>query len=758
MILKKNKGKQSNDIDIYLEDQEYIANNYVMKCFTVTIIIYTAALILNFLGIFIIENSLMLKGYIPSLFIYFVVLAVTRYTSMSNQRVKYFILFSIISVYTIAGMFITYHVILVALLPFAYATLYSSKQVMRYVCLLSVISTVLVVYIGYYFGLCDANMALLTIKSLNGYVVGGKFMLTEINSNPALTLMLFFVMPRCLIYIAYMFVCSSIFHVVSGSLEKARLTSELEKAKLEAEKANRAKSRFLAHMSHEIRTPINAILGMNEMIIRESTESNIRDYAYDVKDASVLLLSIINDILDSSKLESGKMEIVAGNYEMGSLLNDLYNMIGIKAKEKGLELVFDIEPTIPAGYFGDDKIIRQILMNLLTNGIKYTDKGKVRLKVTGSADGDNEILHFEVSDTGIGIRQEDIGKLNDEFQRFDMERNKNVEGTGLGMNIVSQFLKLLGSQLTIESEYGKGSSFSFDLVQKIINKNQIGEFRKKSSGANDTRNERKQFFAPEAKVMVVDDNKMNLKVFSNLLKHTQMQIREVESGNECIRILEKERFDLVFLDHMMPGMDGIDTLHAIREQNLCEGVPVIMLTANNIVGERERFIKEGFDDFLSKPIIPAKLEDIILTYLPEHLVLKNEVSVDKTLVQQNEKSLMDRLQENLPEINFEKGMTTCSNDRDFYLELLQDFTSLPIEEELLGYVKNNDYKNYCIKIHSYKNSAYSIGATELGDLAFEMEKLTKEGFSANLWQIQDSFMEKFKNICNSYAQVTGSSN
>lgn len=357
------KGNKKNDIAGYIKEQEQAANAYVMRCFMMTTIVYTIAFILNLLGIFIINHTLMLQAYIPSLAVYLITYVISRVVPVSSKKLKYIILFGIVLYFTVTGVFITYHVVLVSFLPFLYATLYSSKKVMRYVYGLTVLSTIVVVYGGYYYGLCDANMALLTTERLQDHAVGGQFILTTVNTNPHISLMLFFVMPRCLIYVAFMVVCNSIFDIVSGSVERARLAAELEEAKLEAEKANRAKSEFLAGMSHEIRTPVNAVLGMNEMIIRESKDEVITDYARDVKRSSMTLLNIINEILDSSKIESGKMEIVPVNYEMGSFLNDLYNMISIKAKEKQLELIFDIDPSIPGEYYGDDKRIRQVLLN-----------------------------------------------------------------------------------------------------------------------------------------------------------------------------------------------------------------------------------------------------------------------------------------------------------------------------------------------------------------------------------------------------------
>jgi len=404
--------------------------------------------------------------------------------------------------------------------------------------------------------------------------------------------------------------------------ELQELTVQLEKAKEEAERANKAKSDFLARVSHEIRTPVNAMLGMNEMILRESDDDEICNYAHDAKNAALSLLSIINELLDSSKIESGMMEIIEEDYHLGNVLNDLYSMVNIRAKEKELNLSFDVDEKMPRAYYGDAKRIKQVVLNILTNAIKYTTQGSVLLKVNCSKiEQEEAVLKFSVKDTGIGIRDENIEKIYDAFQRFDIEKNKNVEGTGLGMNIVQQILKLMGSELKIVSEYGKGSEFSFEIVQKVVDSASIGDFKDKNSHSAKERNQTKKFTAPDAKILVVDDNKMNIKVLKALLKQNKVQIDEAMSGKECLALTEQNTYDLIFLDHMMPEMDGIETLHIMKEKKFCESTPVIMLTANAIVGDRERYLAEGFDDFVSKPVIPQALNEVLLKYLPEEKIL-----------------------------------------------------------------------------------------------------------------------------------------
>lgn len=761
-MAKENKEKETT-MSYYTRDKEYIANLYVMRCFAVTMGVYTVAFLLNQLGIFVVDKQLMKMGYFPSILIYLTVYLISKRMSPSSKRTKYVILFSSVLVFSIIGVSITYHVVLISLLPFLYATLYSSKGVLRYVYFLTVISTILIVYGGYFFGLCDANMALLTTGTLKEHSVDGQFILTQVNDNPMFSLMLYYVVPRCLIYVAFMSVCTSIFKILNESLEKVKLMDELEQAKEAAEEANRAKTQFIARVSHEIRTPINAIMGMNEMIMRESRECDIIQYADDVRNSSTILLGIINELLDAAKIESGKMEVLPVEYDMGSFLNDLYHLIYIRAREKNLTLNFEIEKTIPKVYFGDDKRIRQVLINLLTNSVKYTDKGEVTLSLTAETEGDTAFLHFSVRDTGIGIKKEELESICEEFKRADMKRNRSVEGTGLGMNIVQQFLRLMGSELKIESEYEKGSAFQFVLEQKIVDKSPLGDFTASFSKVGEEKFFRSSFVAPDARILVVDDYPMNIKVLKNLLKQNKVQIEGVESGRECLRLLRQQSFDLIFLDHRMPGMDGVETLHEMRKQELGKGVPVIMLTANAIVGDREKYLEEGFDEFLSKPIMPERLEKIMLQFLPEKYIQTANREPEEIVymdakaylesLEKDDEVDFEQVKEVFPEFNYEKALSLCNGEEGFYLELLRDFTELTIKTELEGYVETQDSENYSIRIHGFKNNAYSVGADKLGDLAYKMEQESKDGITEALIKKQEELFGMYAQICETYRSL-----
>lgn len=428
---------------------------------------------------------------------------------------------------------------------------------------------------------------------------------------------------------------SGFYIILTDITAQHRYNAELREAKDAAEAADAAKTQFLAQMSHEIRTPINAILGMNEMIIRESADPAIQDYADGIRSSGHNLLFLINSILDFSKIEDGKMEIIEEEYETLTLLMNLENSMFNAAEAKNLKLITEVDPDIPLKLIGDDVRISQVMLNLLSNAIKYTDEGSVTMKIACTAGSPDETkglvkdavrnaatapsninIRIEVKDTGIGIRQEDMKLLFEEFARLDLTRNHRTEGTGLGMPIIVNLLKLMGSEIHVDSVYGEGSTFWFDICQKVADPTPIGDYRERVRIADTRSKQDISLFAPEARILVVDDNALNLKVTRGYLKICGIVPDEATGGREAIELMRENAYDVVLLDHMMPGMDGIETLKVIRSEGLASDKTVIVaLTANAIEGSRELYIEAGFDDYISKPMDLKTLAEKLEGYL-----------------------------------------------------------------------------------------------------------------------------------------------
>ena len=434
---------------------------------------------------------------------------------------------------------------------------------------------------------------------------------------------------------------------VAGFGQKLVENDEIRKDKEIAERANNAKSDFLANMSHEIRTPLNAVLGMNEMIINDSMQtrdklpddsekiravfSEICSYAGNIRSAGGSLLNIINDILDFSKIEAGKMEIVNAEYKLSSVLNDMGNMIAMKADAKGLDFRVNIDSSIPDGLYGDETRVRQVLINVLNNAVKYTETGSVELDVACSEperteDGSKFNLIVTIKDTGIGIKNEDLERLFGKFERMDLEHNSTTEGTGLGLAITRNLIDMMDGEIHVDSVYHEGTTFTISIPQKIVSEEPVGDFKAKyEQSIRDSRVKEELFTAPEAKILIVDDTRVNILVAEGLLKKTCMQIDGAHSGREALKRTTEKKYDIILMDQRMPELDGTETMHRIKDQEDGKNrdTIIICMTADAVSGAKERYLAGGFDDYLTKPVDSVEMKRMIMKYLPRKKVIKS---------------------------------------------------------------------------------------------------------------------------------------
>lgn len=564
----------------------------------------------------------------------------------------------------------------------------------------------------------------------------------------------------------------------------------LQEAMEQLKDANKAKGDFLANMSHEIRTPINAILGMNEIALRENHEKNVEQYLVNIHSAGNSLLAIINDILDFSKIESGKMEIVPDNYDLERLLNDCYHMIDMRAFEKNLHFIVENDPMLPSKLYGDETRVRQIIINLLTNAVKYTKNGSITFKIEYEQLEEAKInLIVSVKDTGSGISEANQKLLFENFSRVDLKNNKAIEGTGLGLAITRSLLEAMNGQIKVESSLGVGSTFTAIIPQDVVSDFPLGDFNTKSHKSSSIRAYRESFTAPSARILVVDDVKMNLDVFCGLLKKTRIQIDRALSGHEALRLVEGKSYDMVFLDIMMPEMDGIQTLQLIHlDSNFKDTTPVIALTANAIKGADKEYIDAGFTDYLSKPVQGTVLEQMILKYLPEKLIendtkssqtsLSNEKTTRESGSSRNviELSAYDKEQKILDPFGYvalmnknadepnandnsnrklsfidrlsfldtAAGLKYCDNDENVYRMILESFQAHPQVIGLKDAFLSNDWAEYRVKAHAIKSTAQTIGAVEFTSLAKDMEYASRDLNIEFIKQNHSMFIENYE--------------
>lgn len=540
-----------------------------------------------------------------------------------------------------------------------------------------------------------------------------------------------------------------------------RYTEEMIRLRQEAEKANLAKTSFLAHMSHEIRTPMNAIIGFSDLCLNNGDEGEIKEYVQSIRESAGTLMVLINEVLDISKIESGKIVLTDVAYSMKELMKEVISAIIPQINAKHLTFRYLLDKDIPVMLKGDKKEIRHIMSNLLSNAVKYTSEGTILFKVKEIRRRDRKILlEIIVKDTGIGIKEENREQIFDRFERFDVKKNYAVEGTGLGLSIVKNLVQLMDGSVEVESVYGEGSLFRARLWQEILDERKGEEYRgsncddikytleqlKNAVYGNRGKRKRRAIRFPGAKVLVVDDNQVNLKVASGLLKLYGIDAELVESGEECLNAVKKQTYDIIFMDQMMPGMNGVETLSRLREiKKGNKSPPVIALTANALVGVKEEMLEEGFDDFLGKPMDLTELENVLIRFLKELQEEAPEGGNEETgyaaEISERYESLIQR------GIYVQAGIELCGGEES-YLEVLKAFAAnAPVQRRNMSqFLKMGDYRRYTVSAHALKSAAASIGAFKLSETAKMHEETGSRGDIAYINEDFVNLIEEYGNI------------
>ena len=565
------------------------------------------------------------------------------------------------------------------------------------------------------------------------------------------------------------------FLLLTAAVKTGQDIFQSEKEKQMAITANASKANFLSNMSHEIRTPINSVIGMNEMILRENKDPVIREYAENIQGASRVLLGLVDDVFDFSRIESGNLEIKEKAYDTSILLSDAIYVLKERAEAKNIHVILQISEQLPSQLKGDEARIHQVLNNLISNAVKFTDEGKITLTVQGEYRGASEYdLIVSVADTGAGIRQEDMDRLYDGFTRLENTTNSSAEGVGLGLNLVKRILDKMHGEIHVQSVYGKGSLFTVMIPQECVDRTPIGDWVQECRiEANIRKSLRNVFRAPEASILAVDDNAMNLSVIRGLLKRTQIKLDLAGGGKECLKLCKDKKYDLILMDHMMPEPNGVQTLHMIREDRtgLNAETKAVVLTANAVSGVREEYLKEGFVDYLSKPVTSTELEEMLCRHLPSELIVYEELEEagkpepEEAAEQKNQKTedneaaaAMEQKQDNVELLVDEKlGLSYCGDDEEMYREILQVYLEQGQEyqQKLREYYETKDWDSFEIVAHAIKSTSLGIGAAVFSEYAKKQEFAGREKNEAFILESREVFEEKYGQVLAKVRELLG---